>query len=290
MPLQALLLVLAAAVLHATWNIATKKAGGDSRFALIGALMVVVLWGPVAAWFGWREVLRWGLLEWAVVAASALVHVLYFQALLRGYREADLTVVYPVARGSAPLVTAFAAVLLLGETLGAAAVGGVLAICGGVFLLAGGPRLGRATNDPQRVRAGLRWGLVTGALIAGYSVIDGYAVKVLAIGPIVLDYFGNVLRVPMLWAAARDRAALRAAWQTQWRYALVVATLGPLGYVLVLYALTLAPLSHVAPAREMSMLMAALLGGRLLGEGDAGWRIAGAACIAAGVIALALGG
>jgi drug/metabolite transporter (DMT)-like permease len=151
--------------------------------------------------------------------------------------------------------------------------------------------MGRATHDPQRVRAGLRWGLLTGALIAGYSVIDGYAVKVLAIGPIVLDYFGNVLRVPLLWAvAARDRPALRAAWHAQWRYALVVATLGPLGYVLVLYALKLAPLSHVAPAREMSMLLAALLGGRLLGEGDAGWRIAGAVCIAFGVAALALGG
>jgi drug/metabolite transporter (DMT)-like permease len=289
MPLHALLLVLAAAVLHATWNIAAKKAGGDHRFALISALLVVVLWAPVAAGFGWREVLRWGAVEWAFVAASAFVHALYFQALLRGYREADLTIVYPVARGSAPLVTALAAVLLLGETLGLAPVCGVLAVCGGVFLLAGGPRLGRAAHEPQRVRAGLRWGLLTGALIAGYSVIDGYAVKVLAIGPIVLDYFGNVLRVPMLWAAARDGAALRTAWRAQWPHALVVATLGPLGYVLVLYALTLAPLSHVAPAREMSMLVAALLGGRLLGEGDAGWRIAGAAFIAAGVAALALG-
>jgi drug/metabolite transporter (DMT)-like permease len=93
----------------------------------------------------------------------------------------------------------------------------------------------------------------------------------------------------MLWAAARDGAALRTAWRAQWPHALVVATLGPLGYVLVLYALTLAPLSHVAPAREMSMLVAALLGGRLLGEGDAGWRIAGAAFIATGVAALALG-
>jgi drug/metabolite transporter (DMT)-like permease len=72
-------------------------------------------------------------------------------------------------------------------------------------------------------------------------------------------------------------------------HALVVAVLGPLGYVLVLYAVRLAPLSHVAPAREVSMLFAALIGGRLLGEGERGWRIVGAMCLAGGVAALALG-
>jgi drug/metabolite transporter (DMT)-like permease len=87
----------------------------------------------------------------------------------------------------------------------------------------------------------------------------------------------------------RDRAGLVLAWRTQWKYALVVSTLGPLGYILVLYALQLAPLSHVAPAREVSMLLAALLGGRLLGEDDRGLRVLGAGCIAGGVMALALG-
>ena len=290
MPLNALLLVLTAALLHATWNIAAKKAGGDHRFALIGAVMVCVLWAPAALWFGWREVPRWGLAEWAIVTLSAAVHVLYFNTLLRGYREADLTVVYPVARGSAPLVTAVAAIVLLGEPLSAAGVAGVLAVCGGVFLIAGGPRIWQGAHDKQRVHAGLRWGGMTGLLIAGYSVVDGYAVKVLLVGPVLLDYFGNLLRLPMLLPAAwRDRAGFGAALRTQWRYALVVAVLGPLGYVLVLYAVTMAPLSHVAPAREVSMLLAALLGGRLLGEHDRGLRLAGAACIAGGVVSLALG-
>ncbi|MFY9512357.1 MAG: EamA family transporter, partial [Rubrivivax sp.] len=246
MPLSALLLVLCAALLHATWNVAAKKAGGDHRFALIGAVMVCVLWAPAALWFGWREVPRWGWAEWAIVAASAVLHVLYFNTLLRGYREADLTVVYPVARGSAPLVTALAAVLLLGETPSSVAVAGVLAVCGGVFLIAGGPRIWRGSHDKQRVHAGLRWGTLTGLLIAGYSVVDGYAVKVMLVGPVLLDYFGNLLRLPLLLPAAwRDRAGFGAVLRAQWRHALVVATLGPLGYVLVLYAVTLAPLSHV---------------------------------------------
>lgn len=290
MPWDALLLVLLAAVLHASWNIAAKRAGGDQRFAMMGALMVVVLWAPVAAWFAQHELARWGRVEWGLVALSAAVHALYFNTLLRGYREADLTVVYPVARGSAPLASACGAVVLLGESLSVTGLVGVAAVCGGVFLVAGGPGLWRTHHDTARRRAGLRWGALTGLLIAGYSVIDGYAVKVLLVGPVLLDYFGNLLRVPLLLPGVwRERAAFGAALRVQWPYALVVAILGPLGYVLVLLAMQRAPLSHVAPAREVSMLFGALMGGRLLGEGDRGLRLLGAGCIASGVMALALG-
>lgn len=291
MPLTALLLVLAAALLHALWNIVAKKAGGNHHFALITVLMTCVLWAPAALWFGLREWAHWGWFEWAVLASSALVHVLYFTVLLTGYRKSDLTVVYPVARGSGPLLAAAGAVVLLGERLSLLGGAGVLAVCGGVFLIAGGPALWRGAQDVatrQRALAGVRWGLLTGALIAGYTVIDGYAVKVLLIGPVVVDYVGNLLRVPLLLPASlRDRAGLRSAWLSQWRHALVVATLGPLAYILVLYAVQMAPLSHVAPAREVSMLFAALIGGRLLGESQPGLRLVGAACMAAGVMALA---
>lgn len=293
MPLSALALVLLAAALHASWNIAAKHAGGDHRFTLITSLLTCVLWLPAGLWFGWTELPRWGALQWGVVAASAVVHLAYFNALLKGYRVGDLTVVYPLARGSAPLITATAAVLLLGEALSPLGGIGVLGVCGGVFLIAGGPGLWRKAHEPTqraRMRAGVRWGLITGGLIAGYSVIDGYAIKSLAIAPVLFDYLCNVLRVPLqLPTLLRDRAGLATAWRTQWRHALVVSALGPLAYILVLYALQLAPLSHVAPAREVSMLLAALLGGKLLGERDSGLRIAGAACIAVGVMALALG-
>ena len=293
MPLSALALVLLAAVLHASWNFAAKRAGGDHRFTLITSLLTTVVWLPAGLWFGWHEVPRWGWVEWGVIGASAGVHLLYFNSLLSGYRVADLTVVYPLARGSAPLLTAVAAVLLLGESLSALGGAGVLAVCGGVFLIAGGPALWRHAHDPvqrQRTHAGVRWGLITGAMIASYSVIDAYAIKVLVIGPVIFDYVCNVLRVPLqLPTLLRDRAGLARAWRTQWKFALVVATLGPLAYILVLYALTLAPLSHVAPAREVSMLVAALLGGRLLGEGDRGLRLLGAACLSGGVMALAWG-
>ena len=293
MSVQALALVLTAALLHALWNIAAKHAGGDHRFALISALLVLLLWAPAGLWVGWNVVPQWGWAEWGIVLASAVVHLVYFNTLLRGYRASDLTVVYPVARGSGPLLSSIGAVLLLGEHLGPLGVAGVASVTFGVFLVAGGPGLWAKANDPTqraRVRAGLGYGAVTGALIAGYTLIDGYAVKVMLLSPIVIDYFGNVFRVPFLLPAAlRDPAGFKQAWRTQWRHAAVVAVLGPLGYVLVLYAMQTAPLSHVAPAREVSMLFAALIGGRLLGEGDRGWRLAGALCIAGGVASLALG-
>lgn len=298
MPLSALALVLVAALLHATWNIVAKKSGGGRHFAAMGAMMISVLWSPLGLWLAWQAVPHWGWHEWALVSGSAVAHLVYFNVLLAGYRASDLTVVYPVARGTGPLVTSIAAVLLLGETLGAQGLAGVLGIAAGVFLIAGGPALwaalrGHEAGDEdrrRRVRAGIAWGGATGLLIATYTVIDGYAVKVVLMSPILIDWLGNVLRVPlMLPSMLSDHAGFVRDCRTQWKGALVLATLSPVGYVLVLYAAQQAPLSHVAPAREVSMLFAALLGGTLLGEGDRWLRLAGAGCIAAGVVLLALG-
>jgi drug/metabolite transporter (DMT)-like permease len=295
MPLTAIALVLVAALLHAGWNIVAKRTGGGRHFVMMGALMIVGLWAPLGLWMAWQQAPRWGAAEWALLLASGLAHLLYFNVLLAGYRAADLTVVYPVARGTGPLVSAFAAVLLLDETLGPRGVAGVLAVTGGVFLIAGGPKLWAQaharSNTPEqrrRVLAGLRWGGLTGLLIALYTVLDGYAVKVMLISPILVDYIGNALRIPfMLPSVLADRAGFVRDFKEQWRAALLLAAISPLAYVLVLYAVQLAPLSHVAPAREVSMLFAALLGGRLLGETDRGLRLAGAACIAGGVAMLA---
>ena len=293
MSATALGLVLFAALLHALWNVVAKRTGGDARFALIAALFLVVVWAPLGLWAAWDAVPHWGRLEWAVLLASAIVHVFYFTTLLRGYRLSDLSVVYPVARGTGPLLASLGALLWLGESMSAVAACGVAGVAVGVSFIAGGPGLWAKAHDPTqraRVRAGVGWGAATGALIAGYTLIDGYAVKVLLLSPILVDYVGNLFRVPFLLPAAlRGRGDFREIWRTQWKAALVVAVLGPLGYVLVLYAVRLAPISHVAPAREVSMLFATLIGGRLLGEGDRSLRLVGAACIAAGVGALALG-
>lgn len=289
----ALGLVVLAGLIHACWNIAAKRGGGDARFALLTQLALAVVWAPLGIVLGWQQIPHWGAADWLLVIVSGMLHLVYFLVLLRGYRLADLTVVYPLARGSGPLLTSLVAVLLLGESLSGWGALGVAAVVGGVFLIAGGTGLLRAASDPakrERTRAGLRWGLLTGVFIASYTVVDGYGVKVMLLSPILIDYVGNFVRIALLGPfVMRDRPAFRAAFRAHWKTALFIGTISPVSYVLVLYAMQVAPMSHVAPAREISMLFAALLGGHLLSEGDRGARIAGAALIGCGVMALAAG-
>ncbi|AOW12339.1 hypothetical protein LPB72_07760 [Hydrogenophaga crassostreae] len=286
-------LIVIAGLIHAGWNIVAKKASGDARFAFFTAFLMMVLWAPVGWWFGRSEVPHWGALEWRLVVGSGVLHVVYFVVLLRGYRKADLTVVYPMARGSGPLLSSMVAIVFLGERISMLGLTGIAGVVGGVFLIAGGPDLWRAARDPlarDRVRKGVAYGLLTGAMIACYTVVDGYAVKWVAMSPILLDYVGNFVRVGLLAPTVmRDPAQARVLWLRQWRYAFVVALFSPVAYVLVLYAMKEAPLSHVAPAREVSMLFAALIGGHLLGEGERVPRLFGAVLIASGVVLLGLG-
>lgn len=293
MPASALVLVVLAGLIHAIWNIAAKKAGGDARFACFTALVMMVFWAPVGLYLGWSQVPSWGWDAWTLIVVSGVLHVVYYVVLLRGYRKADLTVVYPLARGSGPLLASLGAIIVLGEHISALGWFGVLGVVAGVFLIAGGPGLLRRAHDAvqrRRIHAGLRYGLATGVFIASYTVVDGYAVKVMLLSPILVDYFGNFVRlVFLLPPLLRDLPTARRLWGMQWKYALVVGIVSPVSYVLVLYAVQVAPLSHVAPAREVSMLFAALLGGHLLGEGDRLGRLAGAVLIGVGVMALAHG-
>ncbi len=300
----ALALVLAAALCHASWNLIAKRSGGGgNEFVLMSSAWVGILWAPAAVWAGLRGVSGWGAGEWGILAASALLHVLYFRCLLHGYSVSDLTVVYPLARGSGPLLSSVAAVFVLGERLSVLGGAGALAVVLGVFLIAGGPAVVRQMIGTdalpaceQRLRArhrlhlGLFWGGLTGVFVASYTVVDAYAVKTMLLSPVLVDYVGNVLRIPVLAPLVlRNPARMTAAWRAHWKAALAIAVLGPTSYIMVLYAMKLAPLSHVAPARELSMLFAALLGGSLLGERDRRLRILGALSIAVGVMALALG-
>lgn len=300
MSATAFFLVILAGLIHALWNIAAKKAGGDARFACFTSLVMMVVWAPLGVWVGWDVVAHWGVLEWSFIVGSGVLHVLYYVTLLRGYRRADLTVVYPLARGTGPLLSSLAALLWLGESISAVGALGIAGVVGGVFLIAGGPhfladwrRKSLSTPDQvesrRRRHAGLRYGLLTGVFIASYTVVDGYAVKMLFMSPILVDYLGNFVRLVFLAPAVlRDRPTAWSLWCQQWKYAAVVGIISPVSYVLVLYAMQTAPLSHVAPAREVSMLFAALIGGHLLAEGDRWLRLLGAVWIAGGVMALGL--
>jgi drug/metabolite transporter (DMT)-like permease len=132
-------------------------------------------------------------------------------------------------------------------------------------------------------------GLATGVFISGYTINDGWAVKALGISPFIIDFTGNTLRVLLLSPRAwLDRQNTAKEARIYMRSTLIVALLGPLGYILVLYAMRVAPISHVAPARELATLVGTYFGARLLKEKAGPARIVGAICIVAGVVSLAL--
>ncbi len=315
---SALFLVLLAGLVHATWNLAAKHASGGVAFSAISSVVAAVVWAPVGIPVLLRETPSWNGGQWAAVTGSAVLHVAYFATLLRGYQVGDLSVVYPVARGTGPLLTVLASIIFRGERPGWIALVGVFAILSGVLLIATGR--GRVVNGgigveseveqpierggkfvrSAKLATGLGYGVATGVSIAAYTLLDGHSVKELHVSPIGLDYGSNLVRVVLTLPIAHfvlnrttsqagSSQGLLAFARTHIRMAAIVGLLSPLAYVLVLQAAKTTDLSRVAPAREVSMLFAALFAGSLLKEEGLAVRMTGAVCIAVGVAAIALG-
>src|SRR5689334_10692597 len=284
MTFAALCLVLLAALTHASWNIYAKYAAECRHFVWLFSAGSVLVYGPIVLAVVWVEQPVFEARHWLALAATSVLHLLYSLSLQTGYRHSDLSVVYPIARGTGPLLSFIGAALLLGEAPTTQSIAGLVLIVGGILLVAG--IVGHHRRAP---RVGVFYGLLTGAFIAAYTLNDGYAVKVLLISPFVIDFTGNLFRMLVLAPRAwRDRAGLAREAREYRRPVIIVSVLGPLGYILVLFAMRLAPVSHVAPARELSTLVGAWFGSRLLQESSGPWRVAGAALIVAGVVSLAL--
>ncbi len=286
MPIKALLLVLIGSFAHATWNFLAKRASHKKHLIWFSSAMEALLFAPIAivilrsAWsnLGWKSGL--------FLLSTGILHLLYTDSLLRGYRAGDLTSVYPLARGTAPLLSFLGAVLLLHEQPSTLAVLGAFLISFGILLASGGFAAFRHISS----RSGLLWGIATGCTIAAYTLVDGYSVKALLISPFLVEYAGNLFRGVILSGGAwRQRASLLPEYRQCWKEAFGIATLTPFAYILVLFAMKLAPVSHVAPVREMSMMVGMYFGARFLNEGHIMRRIVGSAFIALGVAAIAFG-
>lgn len=284
MTLLAFALILLAALTHASWNISAKYAAQSRHFVWLFSAGSVLVYGPIVAAVLYVERPVFEARHWLALAATSVLHLAYSITLQAGYRHSDLSVVYPIARGTGPLLSFIGAALLLGEAPTAQSVAGLVLIVAGILLVAG--LVGHHERKPA---IGVFYGLGTGVFIAAYTLNDGYAVKILLISPFVIDFTGNLFRMMVLAPRAwrdRDRVALEA--RVFRKPVIIVSVLGPLGYILVLYAMRLAPISHVAPARELSTLDGAWFGSRLLREDSGPWRIVGAALIVGGVVSLAL--
>lgn len=278
----ALALVLGSAVLHAGWNLLAKRAGGGAAFVWLFSTLTVAAYGPAALAYALATRPRLEPAALGLALGSSALHVAYFVSLQRGYRVGDLSVVYPVARGTGPAVAALLAWTVIREPFHPGAAAGAALVVVSVFLVAGGRLHGVS-------RPGLGYGLATGLVIGCYTAWDGSAVSRAGIAPILfltLSEAGrSVLLAPLAW---RRRHEVRQAWRSTRREALGIALLSPLAYLLVLTAMTLTPISRVAPAREVSILLGAVLGQRLLDEGGGVRRLLGAAGMVAGVAVLVL--
>lgn len=283
MPPFALFAVLLASATHATWNLFAKRAAGSRHFVWLYSVGSVALYLPIVLWILSTDRPHWGREQWVALCGTSVFHLGYSLVLQAGYRASDLSLVYPLARGSGPLLSFAGAVLFLGERLTWLAALGVASVVSGIALVAG------LIRQPHRApRAGVFYGLLTGVFIACYTLNDGWAVKELGIPPVLIDFTGNLVRILVLTPfALRGRSTLREELRRYGAAAAVVSVLGPVGYILVLYAMRVAPISHVAPARELATLLGAYFGSRLLREGAVPERLVGAALIVVGVVSLA---
>ncbi len=284
----ALGLILFSAFVHASWNFVLKKSGGGTDLIACANLASLLIYAPIVLGVAWYVGYRFQPMHLALMFGSGMIHTFYFLLLDRAYRSGgDLSIVYPLARSTGPLITIVVAVLILGEHPGPTAIVGAVLIGASALLLTGNP----FTWHKSEARHAVGFALLTGCVIAGYTIFDKASVASWLIPPLLYDWGCNFFRVFVLVPLARRRApgGMAAAWRERRGAVIAIALGSPLSYILVLTAMVFTPVSLVAPAREVSILFAALMGAHFLREGDLTRRAIAAVGMVLGVSGLALG-
>jgi drug/metabolite transporter (DMT)-like permease len=292
---DALLLVLAAAAIHASWNALTKRAQDQLAFLWSSVSLATLVLLPV----GWVFLPAEGVsgAAWPFLVATSVIHAVYFYVLGRAYGSGEFSLVYPIARGLGVALVPLAAFFFLDERPSLLGALGVLLVVAGIVGInlssarqspAGLSSAGRSAAGPRRLMsAGTGWALVTGLSIAAYSLVDKAGVARLHPVPYIaiLGVGMSLLLVP---AMVRRRVALAREWQTNWRAILVASTLNLTSYLLVLFAFRLSKAGYVVAAREISIVLSVVIGRLWFGERGWGRRFAAASLVLAGVICVAL--
>ena len=272
-----LILVLLAAIFHATWNAVVKNAGDR----LVSMAVVMGMSGlmsiPLMIYFPFPAPAAW-----PYILASNAIHTFYFLTLVKAYQSGgDLSHVYPIARGSSPLYVAVLGAFFAGELLSLGEVIGVVVICLGIFSLS-------LTGGVERIRREpLTYAIIVGISIGLYTFVDGQGVRRTdeALSYIGWMHFLEAWPIGLV-AAWRRRGAIRQHLVQVWRPSAIGGALGMVGYTMVVWAMSVTPMAHVAALRETSVIIAAFIGTRMLGEAGGRWRIFAAAVVAIGVIGL----
>jgi len=278
----ALLLVLGAAVLHAGWNALTKRAGDPVVFLWWVGVLASALYAPIALVI----LARHGFSAAAIpfVIGTIVLHALYFFTLGRAYATGDFSLVYPIARGLGVALVPMAALALWDERLSPLGTLGVILVASGIFFLHWRPG---AWTAVAFLASGTGWALATGVLIAAYSLLDKAGVA--RLHPLAYIWLMEVGSCALLTPVALAKGdLLRREWRLNRGTIAAAALMSPTGYLLVLFAFQFSKTGYVVAAREMSIVLSAIIGSVWLKEGGLRRRLAGAAVVLAGVACVAL--
>jgi len=279
-------LVILSAFIHAAWNLLAKRASGGPAFVWLCTALASLIWAPLAAVVIFTQHPHIGITEWVFLAGTAILHLLYFLVLQRGYRLGDFSLVYPLARGTGPMLSTLAAIMILGEHPTPLALAGAALVVAGVFVVTGDPRKLRS----EGARNAVLYGMLTGAFIAAYTLWDKYAVSTLLIPPLLLDYSANLGQTLLLSPFAfRNWNEICHQWRLHRWESVGVAIMSSLAFIIVLTVLITSPVSYVAPMREISILIGTIMGARLFSEDGAGRRLVGGGVMVLGILALSSG-
>ena len=285
MPLSALALLFIAALLHTVWNLFIKRAQEKLVFTWWALLLATVCFAPFLL-----QVRAFPLSIWPYVLSSALMEALYFLVLIGAYRFGDFSLVYPLARGAAPALLVLWALLFLGERPRLVGVLGIALLVGGLVVV-GGTTWWQQRKTSSIAGTALGLALATACCVSIYSTIDGAAVRQVAPAPYTVLVVGlsAVLITPLILVRYGPKiifAEIRASW---WRI-LLAGILSLLTYMLVLLAFSFSSVSYGGAIREISVVFAAFIGWRWLGEGFGRARLWGSLLIFAGILVIALAG
>ena len=282
------ILIIFSAICHATWNYATKKVKSDSTFIWLFSAISSIIYLPFALISLFIYDINFKLHFIPFVLGSVVLHSIYFILLNKGYSVGNLSIIYPLARGTGPLFSTIIAIILLKEKASLIAIIGIFLIIFGIISIAGNPVLILSSNKDND--KSLIYAFFCGLTIASYTVFDKIAVSTLMLPPIIFDWLTNLGRVILLTPYAfRRRDQLKQLINHHKKEVFTVAILSPLSYILVLTAMVSIPLFYVAPIRELSILVGTFFGVKFLSEELTKIKLMGICLMTIGIITLSLG-
>jgi len=286
----ALILVLLAALAHATWNFLLKRATNQEVFTWWLRLGIGVLLFPLAIALLWQQH-SFTYLDICFILGRALLETIYFMFLGRSYANGELSLTYPVARGVGPALAPVLGVLVLHETVAPQAIAGIMCVVLGIYTLYWWGRLPQILADPFKFlrERGTRYALLTGMVIAVYSVWDKVAVA--EVNPFLYMYLfslaSGIIFTPYVIKRYGWRVTL-TEWRIDFKGIIACAILSFLAYGMILTALQFSRVSYIAPAREISIVVGALLGIIVLKERFGKGRLIGSCLIVMGLALIAV--